>query len=164
MKFPRTINRYCPKCRAHTTHNVSLYKKGKESMLAQGKRRFEKGLRKPLSVSDDHADSQHAQIMEDTQTADVFQQGTKFLPVVKTITEPQFNQQDRKKNQGYFVIERIEMIQHHIGAKHLSGFCQGPSQIPKDIDEGWKRAQHEPDSVENDDADQGDKHFACFQE
>lgn len=45
MKFPRIINRYCPTCRAHRIHNVSLYKKGKENMLAEGKRRFEKKKR-----------------------------------------------------------------------------------------------------------------------
>ena len=42
MKFPRTINRYCRTCRVHTKHNVSIYKKGKESMLSEGKRRFER--------------------------------------------------------------------------------------------------------------------------
>ncbi|MHA1488785.1 MAG: 50S ribosomal protein L44e [Promethearchaeota archaeon] len=42
MKYPKTINRYCPKCRAHTLHNVSIYKKGKDSNMSQGKRRFEK--------------------------------------------------------------------------------------------------------------------------
>ncbi|MFW9897873.1 MAG: 50S ribosomal protein L44e [Candidatus Thorarchaeota archaeon] len=42
MKYPRSVNRYCPYCRKHVKHNVSIYKKGKESMLAHGKRRFEK--------------------------------------------------------------------------------------------------------------------------
>lgn len=42
MKFPRTIRRYCPKCRSHQIHNVSLYKKGKERMLNQGRRRVER--------------------------------------------------------------------------------------------------------------------------
>ena len=42
MKYPRTINRYCPKCRSHTKHNVSLYKKGKERMMNQGRRRVER--------------------------------------------------------------------------------------------------------------------------
>ncbi len=42
MKYPRIINRYCPNCRGHKKHTVSIYKKGKESVLSQGKRRFEK--------------------------------------------------------------------------------------------------------------------------
>jgi len=42
MKYPKTIRRYCPSCRVHTEHRVTLYKKGKENTLAQGKRRFEK--------------------------------------------------------------------------------------------------------------------------
>ena len=42
MKYPRTINRYCPKCHQHTVHNVSLYKKGKERMLNHGRRRVER--------------------------------------------------------------------------------------------------------------------------
>ena len=42
MNYPRTMNRYCPHCRAHKKHNVSVYKKGKENMLSEGKRRFEK--------------------------------------------------------------------------------------------------------------------------
>ncbi len=42
MKFPRTINRYCPNCRSHTQHSVSLYKKGKERMLNHGRRRLER--------------------------------------------------------------------------------------------------------------------------
>ena len=42
MKYPRTTRRYCPKCRSHQVHNVSLYKKGKDRALAHGKRRLEK--------------------------------------------------------------------------------------------------------------------------
>jgi large subunit ribosomal protein L44e len=42
LKYPRTTRRYCPKCRSHTTHNVSLYKKGKERALNQGRRRLER--------------------------------------------------------------------------------------------------------------------------
>ncbi|MHA2390373.1 MAG: 50S ribosomal protein L44e [Promethearchaeota archaeon] len=41
MKYPRTTRRYCPNCRSHQIHNVSLYKKGKERMLSQGRRRVE---------------------------------------------------------------------------------------------------------------------------
>ena len=42
MKYPRTINRYCPHCRKHQKMNVTIYKKGKENSQAKGKRRFEK--------------------------------------------------------------------------------------------------------------------------
>jgi len=42
MKAPKEINTYCPKCHHHTTHSVSLYKKGKERSLAAGVRRHEK--------------------------------------------------------------------------------------------------------------------------
>jgi large subunit ribosomal protein L44e len=42
LKYPRTINRYCPKCKTHTKHNVSVYKKGKERTLNHGRRRLER--------------------------------------------------------------------------------------------------------------------------
>ncbi len=42
MKYPRSINRYCPTCRSHKIHNVALYKKGKERWLNQGRRRVER--------------------------------------------------------------------------------------------------------------------------
>ena len=42
MKYPRSINRYCPICRAHYEHTVSLHKKGKERMLNHGRRRVER--------------------------------------------------------------------------------------------------------------------------
>ncbi|MBD3341211.1 MAG: 50S ribosomal protein L44e [Candidatus Lokiarchaeota archaeon] len=42
MKFPKTINRYCPNCRHHTTHSVSIYKKSKERKLNQGRRRVDR--------------------------------------------------------------------------------------------------------------------------
>ncbi|MHA1594826.1 MAG: 50S ribosomal protein L44e [Candidatus Baldrarchaeia archaeon] len=42
MKVPRQIRTYCPRCRTHTIHTVSLYKKGKERALAQGRRRYER--------------------------------------------------------------------------------------------------------------------------
>ena len=40
MKVPKTINTYCPRCRAHTEHSVSLYKGGRRRALAQGERRY----------------------------------------------------------------------------------------------------------------------------
>lgn len=39
MKVPKEIKTYCPRCRRHTTHTVSLYKKGKERSMALGARR-----------------------------------------------------------------------------------------------------------------------------
>ena len=42
MKFVKEINTHCPKCKRHTIHSVSLYKKGKERSLAGGVRRHER--------------------------------------------------------------------------------------------------------------------------
>jgi large subunit ribosomal protein L44e len=42
MKVPKEINTYCPRCKAHTEHTVSVYKKGKERALAHGVRRHER--------------------------------------------------------------------------------------------------------------------------
>jgi large subunit ribosomal protein L44e len=39
MKAPKAINTYCPKCGKHTEHTVSLYRKGRDRILAQGNRR-----------------------------------------------------------------------------------------------------------------------------
>ncbi|MDG6933308.1 MAG: 50S ribosomal protein L44e [Nitrososphaerota archaeon] len=39
MKYPKTRTMYCPKCKKHTEHTVSLYKKGKERAFAEGTRR-----------------------------------------------------------------------------------------------------------------------------
>ena len=40
MKYPRSINTYCPKCGKHSEFAVSLYKKGKDRGLAEGNRRY----------------------------------------------------------------------------------------------------------------------------
>ncbi|MEM4699352.1 MAG: 50S ribosomal protein L44e [Candidatus Nezhaarchaeales archaeon] len=40
VKVPKAITTYCPKCRTHTEHSVSLYKGGKRRALAQGERRY----------------------------------------------------------------------------------------------------------------------------
>jgi len=45
MKYPRTINRYCPSCRSHKKHSVSLYKKSQERAMNHGRRRLEKKKR-----------------------------------------------------------------------------------------------------------------------
>ncbi|MGQ4872520.1 MAG: 50S ribosomal protein L44e [Promethearchaeota archaeon] len=42
LKYPRTLTRYCPSCRHHTTHTVSIYKKGKERKMNHGRRRLER--------------------------------------------------------------------------------------------------------------------------
>lgn len=42
MKFPKAITTYCPKCKSHTEHGVSVYKKGKERALSAGARRHER--------------------------------------------------------------------------------------------------------------------------
>jgi len=53
MKIPKIVTTYCPKCRKHTEHSVSLYKKGRDRSLAEGNRRYERkqegygGQRKP---------------------------------------------------------------------------------------------------------------------
>ncbi len=39
MKVPKEVNTYCPRCRKHTTHTISLYKKGKDRASALGARR-----------------------------------------------------------------------------------------------------------------------------
>jgi len=42
MKVPKVINTYCPRCKTHTEHSVSLYKGGKRRTLAEGQRRYER--------------------------------------------------------------------------------------------------------------------------
>ena len=42
MKVPKVINTYCPRCKTHTQHSVSLYKGGKRRSLAEGQRRYER--------------------------------------------------------------------------------------------------------------------------
>ncbi|MHA1962102.1 MAG: 50S ribosomal protein L44e [Candidatus Thorarchaeota archaeon] len=42
MKMKSVMNKYCPRCRKHTEHSVSLYKKGKDRSLAQGRRRMDR--------------------------------------------------------------------------------------------------------------------------
>jgi large subunit ribosomal protein L44e len=38
VNVPKQIRTYCPKCKAHQTHTVSLYKAGKRRALAKGER------------------------------------------------------------------------------------------------------------------------------
>ncbi|MFQ5762142.1 MAG: 50S ribosomal protein L44e [Candidatus Bathyarchaeia archaeon] len=42
MKIPKELNVYCPKCRGYTQHSVSLYKRGRDRVLAAGARRHER--------------------------------------------------------------------------------------------------------------------------
>jgi len=44
MKAPKLIRTYCPRCKRHTEHSVSLYKKGKERKDAIGRRRYNRKL------------------------------------------------------------------------------------------------------------------------
>ncbi|GIU71904.1 MAG: 50S ribosomal protein L44e [Candidatus Nitrosocaldaceae archaeon] len=39
MKVPKEITTYCPRCKKHTVHAISLYKKGKDRKSALGARR-----------------------------------------------------------------------------------------------------------------------------
>jgi large subunit ribosomal protein L44e len=38
MNVPKQIRTYCPKCKTHQIHTVSLYKAGKRRALAKGER------------------------------------------------------------------------------------------------------------------------------
>jgi large subunit ribosomal protein L44e len=40
LKIPKAINTYCPRCKAHTEHSVTIYKHGKRRTLAEGQRRY----------------------------------------------------------------------------------------------------------------------------
>jgi len=39
MKVPRSIRTYCPRCKTHTEHVVSIYKAGKRRGAKRGERR-----------------------------------------------------------------------------------------------------------------------------
>jgi large subunit ribosomal protein L44e len=38
MNVPKEISTYCPRCKTHTAHAVSLYKEGRRRALARGER------------------------------------------------------------------------------------------------------------------------------
>lgn len=38
----KKMNKYCPKCNSYQAHTITLYKKGKDSIMAEGKRRYER--------------------------------------------------------------------------------------------------------------------------
>ena len=41
MRTPKEVNTYCPKCKGHQLHTVTLYKAGKRRALAKGERHHE---------------------------------------------------------------------------------------------------------------------------
>lgn len=45
MKIPKELNTYCPRCKKHTEHSISLYKKGKERAMSWGARKHEEEKR-----------------------------------------------------------------------------------------------------------------------
>ncbi len=40
MKVPKQIRTYCPRCKTHTVHTVTIYKHGRRRSLAEGERRY----------------------------------------------------------------------------------------------------------------------------
>uniref|UniRef100_A0A7N6A7P2 60S ribosomal protein L36a n=1 Tax=Anabas testudineus TaxID=64144 RepID=A0A7N6A7P2_ANATE len=42
VNVPKTRRTYCKKCKKHQPHKVTQYKKGKDSLYAQGKRRYDR--------------------------------------------------------------------------------------------------------------------------
>jgi large subunit ribosomal protein L44e len=38
MNVPKEMSTYCPKCRIHTSHVITLYKEGRRRALAKGER------------------------------------------------------------------------------------------------------------------------------
>ena len=42
VNVPKEVKTYCPKCKAHQIHSVSLYKPGKRRALAKGERHHER--------------------------------------------------------------------------------------------------------------------------
>jgi len=45
MNVPKEARTYCPKCKAHQAHTVSLYKPGKRRALAKGERHHDREKR-----------------------------------------------------------------------------------------------------------------------
>uniref|UniRef100_A0A8C0LRW7 60S ribosomal protein L36a-like n=1 Tax=Canis lupus familiaris TaxID=9615 RepID=A0A8C0LRW7_CANLF len=45
MNVPKTHRTFCKKCGKHQPHKVTQYKKGKDSLYAQGKRRYDRKQR-----------------------------------------------------------------------------------------------------------------------
>ncbi|KAF3814624.1 hypothetical protein GH733_016902 [Mirounga leonina] len=45
VNVPKTRRTFCKKCGKHQPHKVTQYKKGKDSLYAQGKRRYDRKQR-----------------------------------------------------------------------------------------------------------------------
>ena len=45
VNYPEERKHFCIRCKKHTTHKCSIYKKGKDSLLRQGKRRYDRKQR-----------------------------------------------------------------------------------------------------------------------
>ena len=54
MKVPKVIRTYCPRCKTHRDFSVSIYKKGRERSMSEGRRRYDRkqsgygGQKKPV--------------------------------------------------------------------------------------------------------------------
>jgi large subunit ribosomal protein L44e len=42
VNVPKQRNTYCKRCKHHTLHRVSQYKQGAQSLVSQGKRRYDR--------------------------------------------------------------------------------------------------------------------------
>ena len=42
VNFPKEVKTYCNNCKSHQKWKVTQYKKGKDSLYAQGKRRYDR--------------------------------------------------------------------------------------------------------------------------
>mmetsp|Transcript_36103 Transcript_36103/g.56389 ORF Transcript_36103/g.56389 Transcript_36103/m.56389 type:complete len:100 (-) Transcript_36103:245-544(-) len=42
VNFPKELKKHCKTCNKHTKFKVTQYKKGKDSLFAQGKRRYDR--------------------------------------------------------------------------------------------------------------------------
>jgi len=40
MRIPKRLRTYCPRCKTHVVHSVTIYKQGKRRALAEGERRY----------------------------------------------------------------------------------------------------------------------------
>ncbi|MCS7107840.1 MAG: 50S ribosomal protein L44e [Sulfolobales archaeon] len=40
MRIPKKLNSYCPRCKTHREHSITIYKHGKRRSLAEGERRY----------------------------------------------------------------------------------------------------------------------------
>lgn len=45
MKFPQTVNIYCPHCRKHTQHSVEIAKRRQRGTLTHGQRIFKRKMK-----------------------------------------------------------------------------------------------------------------------